>query len=572
MKLTLSLLGRWMPGLPELLQYPRRFWRQDMAAGLSVAAVALPVGLAYAQLAGFSPVVGLYSSILPMVAYALFGSSRQLIVGPDAATCAMISAALLPLAAGDDELYQSLAISLTLLTGVLCLLASRFRLGFLADFLSRPILVGLLNGVAINIVFGQLGKVSGLQLFGSDPITLSLALAEQFDALSWPTLTLAGLTLAVYVLTRKRWPRAPAPLLAMVVATVLSFAFDLSRFGVTVVGAVEPGLPRLHLPAITPGALGTLLPSAMALALISFSSAMLTGRSFAAKNGYDIDANREFQALGAANIVSALSQGFAISGADSRTAVNDAAGGQSRMVSLVAAGAMLLVLLLFTRWLAWLPIAALGAILIASAAGLMDLGGLLALRRIDRAEFHIALTTLIGVTLVGVMPGIILAVSMALLRFLYKVSRPVDQLLGRIPDTEGFYELLHYPEARAVPGFLLFRFESPLIFFNADYFRQRVLQLVAESAEPVRWVVVDALSIGEIDYTGSLALQELAGQLAEQGIVLALAGRAAEFGEWLARHELASAAGGIRFYANRSAALAAYAAEAGAAPAEGSPV
>ncbi|GHD64181.1 SulP family inorganic anion transporter [Jeongeupia chitinilytica] len=557
------LLLRLLPGLPELMNYPRRHWRADVQAGLSVAAVALPVGVAYAQLAGFSPIVGLYSTILPMIVYALMGSSRQLVVGPDAATCAMIAATLMPLAAPGSEEYMGLAVSLTLMAGLFCMLASRFRLGFLADFLSRPILAGLLNGVAVNIIIGQLGKVSGLKLDGKDVIGQLLSLVEQLGRIHWPTLLLALATIAVYFIVKYRVPRGPAALVAMVGATLASGLFALSQYGVAVVGPLPSGLPRLVWPSLPHEALGTLVPAAAALALISFSSAMLTGRSFAAKNGYDIDANREFMALGAADVASALSQGFAISGADSRTAVNDAAGGQTRMVSIVGAGALLLVLLVLTKPLAVLPIAALGAILIASAIGLMDLRGLIALRRYSRAEFNIALATLSGVVIIGVMPGILMAVGLALLRFLAQVARPSDQLFGRIGDRDGFYELAHYPEAKPVPGLLIYRFESPLTFFNADFFRQRLQALVHE--QQPRWVVIDAVSIGDVDLTGAMAVRELQKQLAERGIVLALAGRTAQMLEWLRQRGIAAESTGIRFYPSRHAALAAYCAETGCA-------
>ncbi|MBM3117639.1 SulP family inorganic anion transporter [Jeongeupia naejangsanensis] len=556
-----TLLIRLLPGLPELVHYPRRHWRADVQAGLSVAAVALPVGVAYAQLAGFSPIVGLYSTILPMIVYALMGSSRQLVVGPDAATCAMIAATLMPLAAPGSEAYMGLAVSLTLMAGLFCMLASRFRLGFLADFLSRPILAGLLNGVAINIIIGQLGKVSGLTLTGKDVIGQLLSLLEQLGRIHWPTLLLALATIAVYFIVKYRVPRGPAALVAMAGATLASGLFTLSQYGIAVVGPLPSGLPRLVWPSLPHEALGTLVPAAAALALISFSSAMLTGRSFAAKNGYDIDANREFMALGAADVASALSQGFAISGADSRTAVNDAAGGQTRMVSIVGAGALLLVLLVLTKPLAVLPIAALGAILIASAIGLMDLRGLIALRRYSRAEFNIALATLSGVVIIGVMPGILMAVGLALLRFLAQVARPSDQLFGRIGDRDGFYELAHYPEAKPVPGLLIYRFESPLTFFNADFFRQRLQALVHE--QQPRWVVIDAVSIGDVDLTGAMAVRSLQKQLAEHGIVLALAGRTAQMLEWLRQRGIAVESTGIRFYPSRHAALAAYCAETG---------
>ncbi|WP_432723343.1 SulP family inorganic anion transporter [Jeongeupia wiesaeckerbachi] len=555
------LLARLLPGLPELMNYPRRHWRADLQAGLSVAAVALPVGVAYAQLAGFSPIVGLYSTILPMIVYALMGSSRQLVVGPDAATCAMIAATLTPLAVPGSEEYMGLAVSLTLMAGLFCMLASRFRLGFLADFLSRPILAGLLNGVAINIIIGQLGKISGLTLAGKDVIGQLLSLLEQLGRIHAPTLALSLATIAVYFGVKYRMPRGPAALVAMAGATLASGLFALSQYGVAIVGALPSGLPRLVWPSLPHEALGTLVPAAAALALISFSSAMLTGRSFAAKNGYDIDANREFLALGAADVAAALSQGFAISGADSRTAVNDAAGGQTRMVSIVGALALALVLLVLTAPLAVLPIAALGAILIASAIGLMDVRGLMALRRYSRAEFNIALATLIGVVVVGVMPGILLAVGLALLRFLAQVARPSDQLFGRIGDNDGFYELAHYPDARSVPGLLIYRFESPLTFFNADFFRQRLQTLVDEQSP--RWVVIDAVSIGDVDLTGAMAVRELQKKLAERGIVLALAGRTAQMLEWLRTRGIAVESTGIRFYPSRHAALAAYRAETG---------
>ncbi|AOY00840.1 SulP family inorganic anion transporter [Jeongeupia sp. USM3] len=556
-----TVLSRVMPGLPELMNYPRRHWRADVQAGLSVAAVALPVGVAYAQLAGFSPIVGLYSTILPMIVYALMGSSRQLVVGPDAATCAMIAATLTPLAVPGSEQYMGLAVSLTLMAGLFCMLASRFRLGFLADFLSRPILAGLLNGVAINIVIGQLGKISGLTLAGKDVIGQLLSLLEQLGRVHWPTLALSLATIAAYFAVKYRVPRGPAALVAMAGATLASGLFTLSQYGIAVVGPLPSGLPRLVWPSLPHEALGTLVPAAAALALISFSSAMLTGRSFAAKNGYDIDANREFLALGAADVASALSQGFAISGADSRTAVNDAAGGQTRMVSIVGAGALLLVLLVLTKPLAVLPIAALGAILIASAIGLMDLRGLIALRRYSRAEFNIALATLLGVVIIGVMPGILMAVGLALLRFLAQIARPSDQLFGRIGGHDGFYELAHYPDAKPVPGLLIYRFESPLTFFNADYFRQRLQALVHE--QQPRWVVIDAVSIGDVDLTGAMAVRELQKQLAERGIVLALAGRTAQMLEWLRQRGIAVESTGIRFYPSRHAALAAYCAETG---------
>ncbi|MDR1304320.1 MAG: SulP family inorganic anion transporter [Verrucomicrobiales bacterium] len=559
MNLTVERWLRWLPGLRDLTHYQRKNLRPDVLAGLSVAAVALPVSLAYAQLAGFAPVVGLYSTMLPMVVYALLGSSRQLIVGPDAATCAMVAATLAPLAvAGSDE-YRSLAVTLTLLAGVFCALAGKFRLGFFADFLSRPILMGLLNGVGINIAISQLGKVTGLTLTGSGAISQLESLYRQIGATHLPTLTLATGALALFGAVKICGPRVPAALAVTVAAVTVSGVFDLARHGVAVVGKLDSVWPGWHAPLLPPpDAIGSLVSGAAAVALISFCSAMSTCRGFAARNGYDIDANREFTALGACDVAAALSQGFAVSGADSRTAVNDAAGGRTRLVSVVAALAVLLVLLLLTGPLALIPVAALGAILIGSALGLMNFRELANLRRYSRAEFYIAVATLAGVVLVGVMEGIVLAVTLALVRFLLRVARPTDNVLGLIPGHDGFYELAHYPAARAVPGLLIYRFESPLTFFNADYFRQRVAQLVAAAGGPVRWVLLDAVSITDSDVTGMLAVKRLEAELRAQRIRLAVAGRAAEFAEWLRQRGLRTADVNITLFASKHEALAAF--------------
>ncbi|KAF0813634.1 putative sulfate transporter [Andreprevotia sp. IGB-42] len=557
-------LTRWLPGLAELARYPRQHWRTDLMAGISVGAVALPVSIAYAQLAGFNPIAGIYSSILPMLVYALVGSSRQLIVGPDAATCAMIAATLMPLAGAGSAAYQALAVTLTLLTAGFCLLASRFRLGFLADFLSRPILTGLLNGVAINIVISQLGKVSGLTLGGSDVIGRLGSLFAQLGQMHWPTVTLSAATLLIYMPLKIRWPRGPAALIALTLVTIASSVLRLAAHGVAVIGTLPSGLPVWITPTLPHELLGTLVPAAAALALVSFSSGMLTSRSFAAKNRYEVDSNREFLALGIADIASALSQGFAVSGSSSRTVVADAAGGQTRMVAVVAALALLLSLLFLTDALAALPIAALGVILIAASLSLIDMDGLLGLRRYSRAEFKIALATLIGVVLFGVMPGILMAVGLALLRFLAQMARPSEQLFGVIDGQGGLYELAHYPDAHAVPGLLIYRFESPLTFFNADYFRRRLEALVAEQAP--RWVVIDAVSIAEIDLTGALAVQTLQRSLSGQGITLVLAGRTAQLHEWMASSLITPESTGVRFYPSRQAAVQAYREEAGGLP------
>ena len=369
-------VAQYAPGLAALLHYKLADAPADLKAGLAVTAVALPVGIAYAELAGFRPEVGLYSSILPLVAYAIFGTSRQLIVGPDAATCALVAASVAPLAAGDQGTYASLSMVLALLTGVLCIAASFLRLGALADFLSRPILVGFLNGVALSIILGQADKIFGFPVVESGILPRLAEIAGKLDAIQWPTLSVAVGTFLVLLIVPRVVPQLPAALVGMVLAGAAVLLLNLSALGVKTIGHVPAGLPELELPIVDPKMLPALLAEAAGLALVSFSSLMLTARSFAAKNDYDIDADQDFAALGAANIASAVSQGFAVSGADSRTAMSNEAGGRTHAVGLVVAAAVALVLLFFTAPLQYVPMAALGAVLIAAAMSLIDFGSL----------------------------------------------------------------------------------------------------------------------------------------------------------------------------------------------------
>ncbi|WP_188053679.1 SulP family inorganic anion transporter [Iodobacter fluviatilis] len=516
---------RTIPGLALFLNYPRDCWRQDLLAGLSVASVALPVGVAYAQLAGMSPIAGLYASILPMVAYALFGSSRQLIVGPDAATCAMVASTLLPMAAGLPELYISLSVALALITGLFCLLASRFKLGFLADFLSPPILAGFLNGVAISIALGQLGKLLGFTFQKHDFIGRILELPNRLPELH-PATAIIGLGTLVFIQIIKRLlPKLPTSLIAMAVAALVIFSLNLQSAGIPVIGLLPAGLPTLHWPTIPRAHLGELLGAGAGLALISFSSAILTARSFAAKNRYEIDADREFTALGMANIAAAFSQGFVISGADSRTAVNDHAGGKTQMVSLVAAASIAIAIALFTAPLQYVPIAALAAVLITASFGLMSFANFIYFRQASRGEYGIAILTIIGVACVGVMQGMLFAVLMATLRLLIKLARPHESLLGVYPGKNSFHDLSHHPGAAPIDGMLVYRFDASLNFFNANYFRQRVLSLADGAGSHVSWVVLDTVPINQIDLAGIEAIIILQRDLKERGIALALSGR-----------------------------------------------
>lgn len=528
----MPLLARFAPGLAQLLQYKLADLPADIRAGLAVAAVALPVGIAYSELAGFPPEVGLYSSILPLVAYAIFGTSRQLIVGPDAATCAVIAAALTPLAAGNAAAYASLSAVLALLTGLMCIAASFLRLGALADFLSRPILVGFLNGVALSIILGQADKIFGFPVLESGILPRVAEIVRQFDEIHVATFAVAAGTFIVVAMAPRILPSLPAALVGMTLAGAAVSLFDLTDFGLKTVGLVPSGLPTLTVPSVDPVLLPSLLASAAGLALVSFSSLMLTARSFASKNGYDIDPDQDFFALGTANVASAVSQGFAISGADSRTAMSDAVGGRTHAVGLIAAVAVALVLLFFTAPLRFVPMAALGAVLIVAGLSLIDIRSVLLFYRIDRTEAFLSVLATLGVVAVGAVNAIFFAVVLALLRFIKLMSRPRVEILGEIEGLPGLHSLERHEGGQGVPGLLLFRFNAPITFFNAPYFKRELIRAVDEAGPGLRHVVIDLLPVSNIDATGLLTITELVPMLRVRGLGLNAAGRATEWGNW----------------------------------------
>jgi high affinity sulfate transporter 1 len=531
---TIKRLTRIVPGVPALLSY--RFaedFRHDMVAGISVAAVALPVAVAYAQLAGFNPVVGLYSSILPLVAYAIFGTSRQLMVNPDAATCAMIAAAIAPLASGDAGLYLSLSITLTFFAGLLCIAGSFFRLGALADFLSKPILIGFLNGIAISIFLGQVGKLFGFPIESQGIVPRLLEIFAKLPQTHMPTLGVGVGSFAILFISLRLVPRMPAALFALVIAGTATALLTLDAQGVAILGPVPAGLPPLRWPTFPLEDLPALVAEAAGLALVLFTSGTLTARSFASKGGYDIDVDRELAAYGAANIASALSQGFAVTGADSRTAMGAATGGRTQVTGLVAAAAIAMVLLFLTEPLHYVPIAALGAVLMFAAFSLFDTNTLKEIWKIDRLEFGLAMITMLGVVAVGAINGILIAVVLALARFVKQTARPRVEILGKVDGLPGFHSIERHKAAKTFPGLALFRFNAPLTFFNADYFKQRALAAANAAGPDLRWFVIDAVPISDIDINGLYALRDLRAALEARGAILIFAGRRTEFLNWL---------------------------------------
>jgi len=523
-----------------------------------VAAVALPVGVAYAQLAGFNPSVGLYSSILPLVAYAMFGTSRQLIVGPDAATCALIAAAVAPLAKGDSQTYESLSVTLCLIAGVLCIGASFLRLGAIADFLSKPILIGFLNGIALSVILGQIGKIFGFSIERGGILPRLLEFISKLGMTHWPTLAVGLGTLVVLLVTPKVVKQVPAALIAIALSASVVYFFGLEHLGVKIVGEVPSGLPHLRLPNFSLNLIPPLLGDAAGLALVTFSSMMLTSRGFASRNKYDIDADRELAALGMANIASALSQGFAVSGADSRTAMNDAAGGRTQVTGLVAAGAIAIVLLFFTEPLRFVPIAALGAVLVKAGFSLIDLKALRLIFRIDRSEFALSILATLGVVAIGAIQAILLVVVISTLRFVHLMARPNFEVLGKVDGMSGFHSVERHADAKLIPDLLLLRFNAPIVFFNAPYFKRKLLAAANAGSRSPNWIVLDMLPITMIDATGLETVQELADELGNRGIVLVAAGRRTEWRLWAKARGFETEARNIRIYSTLDSAITGY--------------
>nr|WP_234804130.1 SulP family inorganic anion transporter [Ensifer adhaerens] len=523
---TISMLN--LPRLPlldNLKGYQGSWLRNDVSAGVAIAAVGLPSAIAYPAIAGLPPETGLYASITPLVAYAFFGPSRQLIVGPDAATMTVLAAVLttvLASSAGGADRVAAAAL-LALIVGILCLIARLVRLGVLATFLSRPILTGFFAGISLSILVGQIKRVTGVQIESEGLVSPILELLRQAGSIHWPTLVFALACFALLQIARIYRSPIPGPVIVVFVAVLLSYLFDFEGRGMTVVGDIPDGLPSFVLPRLEGLALDALLTGGAAIFLVSFGSGVIAARSFAALGGYRVDPNRELSGFGAANIAAGLFGTFPVTASDSRTAVNFAVGGRSQIASLVAAGALMAVLLFLGDVLRILPVAALGAILAATALSLIDIGGLRRIWSVNRIEFVFALIALWGPIGLGVLSGVVIAIAATLVYLILQTMYPHDAMLGRIPGRDGFYKLHRMPDARPVPGFGACMVQDSLLFYNADYVRER-LEAIAESLpQPVRWLVIDASAIPQIDSTAADMLGELQGDLKARGIVLGLA-------------------------------------------------
>jgi sulfate permease, SulP family len=517
------VLHRLMPVSEQLRGYRGGTLRRDLLAGLTVAALALPAAMAYAELAGLSPVAGLYALLLPTVAYTLLGSSRQLIVGPEGSIAALAATALVPLAGDDSGRYASLAALLALLVGASFLAARLIRLGWVADYFSRAVLIGYIHGVAVVLIVGQLGKLLGLDVDAQDPLPQLAEVAREVSGLSIITLAVGVLCLASLLGLRWRAPKVPGPLVVVVLAITASAALGLAGRGVAVVGEIPPGLPGLEVPKLSFTDTLALLPAALGIFFVSFSDQILTARSFAGRHGQHVRADTELAAMGAANLAAGITQAFPVGASGSRTAVNDQMGGRTQLSGLIGAAAIAVVLLFLTEPMQYLPKATLGAVIVAAAIGLVDRQAWRGLARTSRIEVAIAAVTLAGVVAVGVLEALLVAVALSIVDVARRSATPHDAVLGWV-DRQGRYaDIRLHPRARVTPGVLVYRLDDRLFFANASYVKGRVREAIHGAPTPVDWLVFDAEGLTHVDATGVDALAGLIRSLREEDITFVFA-------------------------------------------------
>ncbi|PSF34998.1 sodium-independent anion transporter [Aphanothece hegewaldii CCALA 016] len=513
-----------LPGLNRLRLYRSSWLRGDMLAGITVAAYLVPQCMAYAELAGVQPIAGLWAILPPMLIYTLLGSSPQLSVGPESTTAVMTAAAIAPLVAGDISKYASLCSLLALLVGIVCCVGAFARLGFLADLLSKPILVGYMAGVAVIMIIGQLGKISGLSLEAESLFGEVREFLARLNEIHPPTLLLAICVLSFLLVVQRRFPNAPGPLLAVLLATSAVYLFDLDQRGIAVIGEIPAGLPSLALPSgFSLQQITYLISTAIGISLVGYSDNVLTARAFAAKNGYRIDANQELLALGTVNIGNGVMQGFPVSSSGSRTAIGDSLGSRSQVFSLVAFVIVILVLLFLRPILALFPKAALGAIVIYAALRLIEISEFKRLRRFKKSEFRLAMITLIGVLATDILVGVGIAVALSVIDLFARLMRPHDAVLGEVPNLAGLHDIEDWEGAKTIPGLVIYRYDAPLCFANAENFRRRAIDAINAETTPVEWFLLNAEAILEIDITAVDMLKELHQELTERHIIFVIA-------------------------------------------------
>lgn len=549
-------LSRWVPGIALLRGYSRDGLRQDLPAGVVLAALLVPQGMAYAQLAGLPPVTGLYATLVPLVVYFLLGPSRILILGPDSAVAPLVAAAVIPVAAtGVLSERIALAGALALMVGMLMFVGGLARFGFVTELLSMPVRMGYLMGIAATVIVAQLPTLLGYSIEPDRLIPGVRDFIAGLDETNATALALGAGSLVLVLVLRRVAPRFPGVLLAVVGSTVLVSVLGLAD-DVPVIGSVPGGLPAFGVPNISLEDFTTLIPAAVGIAFVAFADTSVLSRSYAGRLGQEVDQNQELAVLGVANVTTGLFQGFPLSTSSSRTAVAEDVGARSQIAGLVGAALLAVVLLFATGLVQDLPTATLAAIVIVAVLGFFDVRAALRLWHWRQSEFSLAMVTFAGVALLGVLWGVGIAIALSLLSFIRRAWHPHDAVLGRVNGLKGYHDTERYPEARSIPGLTLYRFDAPLFFANADIFRERVRELAREPGA-IR-IVVAAEAITDIDATAGETLRELNAELADTGIELAFAELKDPVRDWLIRYGLRDEIGQHRFWPTIGAAVTAY--------------
>ena len=519
-----SLLD-WLPGLATLRSYDLRWLRDDVAAGVVLSTMLVPVGVAYAVASGVPPINGLYATIIPLIAYAVFGPSRILVLGPDSSLAPIILGVVLPLSAGDPERAVALAAAVALVSGCACIAAGLARLGFITELLSKPIRYGFMNGIALVVLITQLPKLFGFSINHAGPLRdlWSIAVAVAAGKANWAG-TALGVGTLVAILVLKAHKRMGAILVAVIAAMLIADWFDLAaNFGVKVLGSVPQGLPAFTIPWLRSTDVIPVLEGGIAVAIVSFADTSVLSRTFAARTGRHVDPNAEMIGLGAANLASGFFQGFPISSSASRTPVAESAGAKTQVTGLVGALVVALVIVVAPELFRDLPYSALAAVVISAAIGLFEFQDLGRIYRMNRWEFWLSVICTAAVAIFGAIPGIGIAIVMAVIEFLWDGWRPHWAVLGKPREVDGYHDVTRYPDAQRIPGLVLFRWDAPLFFANAEYFSQSVQGAIASSPTPVRRVIVTAEPITSVDVTSADVLTELDAALKARDIELCFA-------------------------------------------------
>jgi len=555
-----------VPGLTVVRTYKLRWFPKDLVAGLILTTLLVPQGMAYASLAGLPPITGLYTSILCLATYAVFGPSKILVLGPDSSLGPMIAATILPLvgANGDPGRAVALASALALLTGGLTVLAGVGGLGFVADLISRPTMIGYLNGLALTIVVGQLPKLFGFSVEAEDFLgEVAAVVVGVLDRRTVPAALLVGGLGLIVIIALRRWaPRTPGVLIVVVLSIIAASVFDLAERGVSLVGVLPDGFPPLTLPVIGLSDIGPLLVGAAGIVVVSLADTIATASAFAARAGTVVNGSREMIGIGTANIAAGLFQGFPVSTSGSRTAVAEQAGAKTQVTGLVGAVAITLILLLAPGMFRNLPQPTLAAVVIAAAMSLADVRGTVRLLHDRPTEFGLSMAAFAGVVGLGVLPGIGVAVALSVGNVFRRTWWPYQTVLGRVPGIPGYHDVRSYPTAEQLPGCQIFRFDAPVIFANARTFREQIQEL-ARADPPPKWIIIAAEPITDVDTTAGAMLEDLDVALNETGISLVFAELKDPVRNKVNRYELTRVIDPAHFFPTLDAAVTAFQQETG---------